>query len=167
MRDFMREYDLELSDKAQTVISPFTSSALSSSKSSSDSSDSTTALIPADRITPFATSGPIISSRSSGSSSDSGKSIVFSSGSAHAQGTGGSPYLVPVLRAPRGAFLVDEAELVQGGDEAASKSTGKEGKGAAGNGYDTLVSVFQTRDNARAGFVGSVEMLADTYWSDK
>jgi hypothetical protein len=63
--------------------------------------------------------------------------------------------------------LVDEAELVQGGDEAASKSTGKEGKDAAGNGYDTLVSVFQTRDNARAGFVGSVEMLADTYWSDR
>ena len=158
----MREYDLELSDKAQTVVSPF------SSHSSSSSSSSPDALVPSDRITPFSTSGPIIPL-----SVHSDRSIVYPAGSAHAQGPAGSPYLIPVLRAPRGSYLVDDAELArsyareEAGDEAEvdkQLGAGAGAKGtASGYGYDTLVSVFQTRDNARAGFVGSSGMLSDAH----
>jgi hypothetical protein len=143
----MREYDLELSERAQSVVSPFTSSSID-------------AVIPGDRITPFSTSGPIISSVSADTN------IVYPGGSAHAQGPADSPYLIPVLKAPRGSYLVDEAELAQGEDEQAVEAQ-LGGKGKEAYGYDTLVSVFQTRDNARAGFVGSAGMLSDKYWSDK
>ncbi|ODO07875.1 hypothetical protein I350_03456 [Cryptococcus amylolentus CBS 6273] len=103
----------------------------------SDQSVSTVLLSPTETAI---RNGPILSN-----STLTGGPIVFPQGTVHT--TGQNPYLIDVLHAPKTAYIGQDKAVT--GDEAEKA---------------TLVSALQTRDNARAGFVGSGALLSDKYW---
>lgn len=78
-----------------------------------------------------------------------------------------NPFLVEVLHGSKTSYVgedrvldVDEAEV--------ENSLGRKGKEAVMTGRRaSLVSVMQTRDNVRIGFVGSGAMLSDEFWDAK
>lgn len=84
--------------------------------------------------------------------------ILFPNGVAHKLGL--NPLLLPVLSAPQTAFSGELTELDDEEREVDALAGGKNKEVLAGS-KAALVSGFQTRDNARVGWVGSVEMLSD------
>ncbi|WVQ75896.1 hypothetical protein IAR50_005531 [Cryptococcus sp. DSM 104548] len=146
-REFFREYDLEFVSSENTLIDAFAHP--------SDQSVSTVLLSPTETAVQ---NGPILSN-----STLTGGPIVFPQGTVHT--TGQNPYLIDVLHAPKFAYVGKDKAVT--GDEAEVEKTvgGKRSKDALQTGKKaTLVSALQTRDNARAGFVGSGALLSDKYW---
>ncbi|WWD16332.1 hypothetical protein CI109_100758 [Kwoniella shandongensis] len=146
-REHLREYDIEFVDPKYTLIDSF--SHVSSASASSVLLPSTSSLVPNDAVLSPSTL--------------SGGPIVYPHGTVHTAGL--NPYLFEVLHASKTAYVGEERVLT--GDEAEVEKTvgGKGSKEPVVSGKKAaLVSAFQTRDNARAGFVGSGEMLSDKYW---
>ena len=71
-----------------------------------------------------------------------------------------NPLLLPVLSAPEGVFSGELAELDDEEREVEALTGGKNREILAGS-KASIVSGFQTRENARAGWIGSVDMLSD------
>ncbi|KAK8861744.1 hypothetical protein IAR55_002567 [Kwoniella newhampshirensis] len=146
-REHFREYDIEFVDPKYTLLDSFSYV--------SSSSPSTVLLPPTSSLVPNpAVLSPITLS---------GGPIVYPKGTVHTAGL--NPYLFEVLHASKTAYVGGEKVLT--GDEAEVEKVvgGKGSREPVISGEKAaLVSAFQTRDNARAGFVGSGELLSDKYW---
>ncbi|WVQ78931.1 hypothetical protein IAT38_001023 [Cryptococcus sp. DSM 104549] len=149
-REHFREYDLEFVDSDLTLIDAF-------SHPASDSVSSV--LLPP---TSCAVPNPAVLS----ATTLTGGPIVFPSGTVHSAGL--NPYLFEVLHAPKTAY-VGKDKILSGDEAEVEKAVGgKKGREPVLSGKKAaLVSAFQTRDNARVGFVGSGEMLSDKYWDQE
>jgi oligosaccharyltransferase complex subunit beta len=87
-------------------------------------------------------------------------SPIWFSGTPHAFGS--NPYLVPILNAPSESFAADST-----GDsdaDALVDAAEKAGEGLWAGSQLGVVSGFQTKDSARAAWVGGVEMFTDQYF---
>lgn len=76
------------------------------------------------------------------------------------QALGVNPQLVPILHAPPQSFA---AEVDGGSPDAIVDSTEKGGEGLWAGSQLSLVTGFQTSDNSRVTWLGSVEILGDEY----
>ncbi|WVN89343.1 uncharacterized protein L203_104566 [Cryptococcus depauperatus CBS 7841] len=148
-RQHFREYDLEFTSSDQALIDAFSYV--------KGESPATVLLLPAQCAV---RSGAVLSDTTL-----TGGPIVFPSGTVHSAGL--NPYLIDVLYAPNTAYVeqgkllsADEAEVEKAIGEKKNLDTVLTGKKAS------LVSAFQTRDNARAGFVGSGDVFSDKYWDE-
>ncbi|WWC58336.1 uncharacterized protein I303_100876 [Kwoniella dejecticola CBS 10117] len=149
-KEFFREYDIEFIDSSNTLIDTFSYPA--------DYTPSDVLLSPSSSLIG---NGEIVSP-----STTSGGPIIYPSGTVFT--TGENPYLIDVLHASKTSYIgqnkilsSDEAEVEKSvsGNNRNSREPILNGKKAS------LVSALQTRDNARVGFVGSSEMVKDTWWN--
>ena len=78
-----------------------------------------------------------------------------------------NPYLIEVAHGTKTGYVGENSVI--DADEAEVESTlGKGSKEALMSGKKAgLVSVMQTRDNVRVGFVGSGAMFSDEWWGVK
>ena len=138
-RDTLREYDLEPSERDSLLIDAF-----------SPLNTTTTLLYPGLCAT---RNGPLLSD-----STLTGGPIVYPHGTAWTLGL--NPYLMDVLHAPRTAYVGEERMMDADEIEVEAQTGGRVIAGQTAG----LVSAFQTRENVRIGFVGSLEMIRDQWW---
>lgn len=89
----------------------------------------------------------------------SGIPPVWFSGAPHALGN--SPYLVPILRASATSFAADSTDDV--GASAILEAAEKIGEGLWAGSHLGLVTGFQTTQNSRVVFAGSIDLFSDAY----
>ncbi|WWC85977.1 uncharacterized protein L201_000848 [Kwoniella dendrophila CBS 6074] len=161
-KELLREYDLEFIDAGSSssdiLIDSFNHPLESSS---STVALSVTSSLVQDNV------GEILSP-----STLTGGPIIYPNGIVYQ--TGENPYLIDILHASKTSYIgqdkllsSDENQVEQAvsyknnhkGSSSSSKDAIVNGKKAI------LVSALQTRDNVRIGFVGSTEMLKDTWWN--
>lgn len=87
-------------------------------------------------------------------------SPIWFSGVPHAFGT--SPYLVPILNAPSESFAADSNSNSDA--DALVDASEKGGEGLWAGSQLGVVSGFQTKNSARAAWVGGVEMFTDQFF---
>ncbi|OXG16308.1 oligosaccharyltransferase complex subunit beta [Cryptococcus neoformans Ze90-1] len=146
-REHLREYDLEFVPSDLVLIDPF---------SNPSGESASTVLLPPTECA--VSNGAVLSDTTL-----TGGPIAYPSGTVHAAGL--NPYLIDVLHAPKKSYIGQDKVLNADEIEVEKAVGGKKSKDALQTGKKAgLVSALQTRDNARAGFVGSGEVFSDKYW---
>lgn len=145
-RDLAREFDIEFESRDTGLIDHFSNTG-SESHVLLDLKNALDAEVPSTVV--------------SASTKGAGNPILYS-GIAHSVGQ--NPLLIPVLHGVDTSYSGELAELDP--DELDAQSSKKKKNTVLAGQSAGLISVFQTRENGRVGWIGSEDMLRDENWAN-